>query len=386
MEIGRLPGVTRAIAHGRVTMRERVSIGLAAAAVVFLVLALWATHVIGSAARGPKAPEAVNHSQSVRIAHRVQLTAPGPVYWGALIQNSHEQAPWNMKLVSDFTNLTGKQLSIISWGSSFYSSPYCKGYCGFQTPQFDAVRAYGAIPLFSWAPGWAANVDARIAGGADDSYLRQWAESAKAWGHPFFLRFAWEMNGNWFPWGVLAEHNSPASYVAMWRHVHDIFTSVGATNVTWVWCPNINAPGVTYSRLADLYPGDKYVDWTCLDGYNGDTPWTSFSDLYRQTYQSITQDIAPGKPMLLGEVSSTETGGSKANWITDMFQSLPTVFPMVRALIWWESSSPGPGNRTDWPIESSPGAETAFTAGIDAKPFTSNTFSHLDKSPIPPPS
>ena len=37
-------------------------------------------------------------------------------------------------------------------------------------------------------------------GAAYDSYIRGFATAAKSWGHPFFLRFNWEMNGNWFPW------------------------------------------------------------------------------------------------------------------------------------------------------------------------------------------
>ena len=33
--------------------------------------------------------------------------------------------------------------------------------------------------------------DADIANGSQDAYITQWAEAAKAWGHPFFLRFDW---------------------------------------------------------------------------------------------------------------------------------------------------------------------------------------------------
>ena len=50
------------------------------------------------------------------------------------------------------------------------------------------------------------------------------------------------MNGNWFAWMEGVNGNQPGEYVAAWRHVHDIFTAVGATNVSWVWCPNVD-PG-----------------------------------------------------------------------------------------------------------------------------------------------
>ena len=76
--------------------------------------------------------------------------------------------------------------------------------------------------------------------GRYDEYIREFAEEARAWGHPFFLRFNWEMNGDWFPWSEGVNGNPSGEYVAAWRHVHDIFAAVGATNVTWVWCPFVD--------------------------------------------------------------------------------------------------------------------------------------------------
>ena len=107
---------------------------------------------------------------------------------------------------------------------------------------------------------------------------RQWATAAKAWGHPFFLRFDHEMNGNWqFPWAELLNGNKPGDYVKAWRHVHDMFTSLGATNVSWVWCPNVS--GGSTRPMAQLYPGDAYVDLTQLKQPAGDVgPLRVFHD------------------------------------------------------------------------------------------------------------
>ena len=73
--------------------------------------------------------------------------------------------------------------------------------------------------------------------GRHDAYIRSWARDLKRFGNPVFLRFAQEMNGNWYPWAEDANGNKPGEYARMWRHVHDIFTAEGATNVKWVWCP-----------------------------------------------------------------------------------------------------------------------------------------------------
>jgi mannan endo-1,4-beta-mannosidase len=47
------------------------------------------------------------------------------------------------------------------------------------------------------------------------------------------IGFAPEMNGNWYKWGD--QNTSPATWVAAWRHVVDVFRANGADNVSWLW-------------------------------------------------------------------------------------------------------------------------------------------------------
>jgi hypothetical protein len=303
-------------------------------------------------------------------------------YWGAwenaLVEGKKQEAPFDMSVQEAFETEVGRTASIIHWSAPWFSTQFCGGSCEFQPGDFNKVRTHGSIPFFSWAPGGVSSTDRQIAEGAQDAYVTKWAEAAKAWGHPFFLRFAWEMNGNWFHWGVgnSEANNTAADYVAMWKHVHDVFASVGATNVTWVWCPNIDPAG----SISSLYPGDSYVDWTCLDGYNGDNPWRSFSELFGAPYSTLVA-VAPSKPTIIGETASTEAGGSKASWITQMFGQL---FSNVHGLLWFNKiNESGPGGHSDWPIESSPSATAAFASGIQNGPFAAASYSNLNTSPIP---
>ena len=313
-----------------------------------------------------------------------------PVYWGAWIGSSltGTEAPWDAGAITAFGRDAGKAPSLVNFSSPFancYASP-CTTYA-FPAAEFDTIRGQGAIPFFSWATDalplsgdQSAYRLSTIAAGGQDAYITAWATAARDWGHPFFLRFNWEMNGNWFPWSPGKNGNSAADFVAAWRHVHDIFTRVGATNVTWVWCPNID-PDSVLTPLSSVYPGDAYVDWTALDGYNWNTPWTSFAALFGATYDRITNAIAPSKPMLVGETASTETGGSKAQWITDMFQSLATRFPRIRGLLWFDKLDDG----MDWPIETSASATAAFRAGVADPRYVANTAAALPPGPIAPP-
>jgi mannan endo-1,4-beta-mannosidase len=317
----------------------------------------------------------------------------GPLYWGAWIgdQLTGGQAPWDMSAVSKFEQMTGKPMSLIHFSAPFADCSSSCSFYKFPTSSMQSIRDHGSIPFFSWASqATPASIDqpdfqlSDVIAGRYDSYIREFAEGARDWGHPFFLRFNWEMNGNWFEWSEGVNGNQPGEYVAAWRHVHDIFTQVGATNATWVWCPNVD-PENQFQDLSSLYPGDAYVDWTGLDGYNSGTDparsdhWRTFDQLYADTYQEITEEIAPTKPLVIAEVSSSEQGGSKAAWIDEALSSIPAQYSKVGALLWFEKYDSG----MDWPIETSSAATSAFASAIQNPIYQGNSYSNLDASPIP---
>ncbi|HKF83627.1 MAG TPA: glycosyl hydrolase [Solirubrobacterales bacterium] len=301
--------------------------------------------------------------------------ARDPFLWGALVsdQLSGHQAPWDMGGPRQLEAMLGKRMSLIHFMAPFSqcSDSGCS-YYRFPDEEMETIRNHGSIPFFSWSsqsiPSSEVEPDYQLSdliSGRYDAYIRDWARDAKRWGHPFFLRFNWEMNGDWFPWAEDANGNRPGEYVRAWRHVHDLFGEVGADNPIWVWCPNVDFED-RFRDLASLYPGEAYVEWTCLDGYNSgtnpakDDRWRGFDQLYQHSYEEIVSRVAPGKPMVLGEIASSEQGGSKAQWIADMFSALSARYPKVRGLVWFDKFE----NGMDWPIETSPGAIEAFAAGI----------------------
>ncbi|MEK6276833.1 MAG: glycosyl hydrolase [Actinomycetota bacterium] len=323
---------------------------------------------------------------------------PRKLYWGAHIgdQLTGTAAPYDMGAVSKFAAIAGKGLSMVGVSAAFAdcSSSPCTFY-GFPTTLMEDVRQYGAIPFFTWAsqatpPGGLSQPNFQLSdviSGKHDAYIRSFAAGAKSWGHPFFLRFNPEMNGNWFSWSERRNGNRRGESVAAWRHVHDIFTSVGATNATWVWCPNVNISddSALQHNLRALYPGRKYVDWTCLDGFNwglraGSPGWLSFKQIFRRTYRRVIK-IAPTKPMVLGEVASSDSGGSKAAWIRNMLRTIPNKYRKIRGIIWNDVHD----RDTNWPIETSRSATRAFRRGIGRRVYQPSRFANLAASPIRPP-
>jgi mannan endo-1,4-beta-mannosidase len=227
------------------------------------------------------------------------------------------------------------------------------------TALLDAVTAAGCTPELSWEP-WdpgagkhqAAYTAAQIAGGRYDIYVRGWAEQAAAYGGRFLLRFAHEMNGDWYPWSVGAPGGSPQDYVAAYRRVRGIFDDAGAKRVEWVWCPNVIVNGNT-EAIAQCYPGDQFVDIVGVDGYNfGDLPghhWTQPADLFADSLALLTR-LAPGKQVWINEVGCGDRGGDKARWISEFISWLASTD--VRALVWFEVN--GAGVDADWRLTSSP--------------------------------
>ena len=279
-----------------------------------------------------------------------------PIYWGAYIKGDtygFEDAPFDVRTIAAFESDAGKRVSIVHWGEPWYWGAQ-GGYMPFRRDMAERVRQRGSIPMInwnSWDLGRGGALDqpdfrlSEIIAGRHDAFIRGWARDARAWGYPLFLRFDHEMNGDWFPWSERVNGNAAGEYARMWRHVKAIFDAEGATNVTWVWAPNVVFAAAI--PLASLYPGDAAVDWTGVSGYNwGSNPaqpgavWQSFAQVHRATYDAL-RALAPSKPIMIAETASTEIGGSKAAWITDALKAqLPTSFPQIRAVLWFNWNVP----------------------------------------------
>lgn len=332
--------------------------------------------------------------------HRLDYSPviPPSVYWGAWISGKTyglpSDPPWDMSAVDLFESHAGKKISILHFGIPWYRSGHWpSSYYPFIPSLFDRVRERGIIPLVDWG-SWDLDASSktdqpsfalsRIVRGDHDAYIKQWAAGAKNWGHPLFLRFDWEMNGTWYPWSEARNTNAPGQFVLAWRHVRDIFKQTGATNVTWVWCPNTEYPASL--PLERLYPGDDYVDWVCADVYNSGThpskpdSWKSFDQVFNPTYAHLIK-IAPSKPMMIAELGSTEVGGTKSAWVDDALTTqLSTTYSRVKAVLWFNWNA----EDMDWTIESSPAAQAAFARGISSRIYSSNDFGDLKISPIAP--
>ena len=264
--------------------------------------------------------------------------------------------------LDEVARISGESPSTVLFYKDFLQAP--------PIAELNAVRSRGAVPLITWEPWvWGGGLAQpayaldRIAAGDFDAYITQWGQALASWGQPVQLRFAHEMNGNWYPWAEGVNGNQPGDYVQAWRHVHDVVAATGASNVDWVWSPNVPYFGST--DLAGLFPGAGYVNVVALDGYNWGTSaswssWMSPQDLFAPGIAQL-RTLAPGLPILIAEVASAEAGGSKAQWNTDLVSYLAAQAD-VEGFVWFHMQK-----ETDWRINSSDASAAAFNAALAAR-------------------
>lgn len=278
--------------------------------------------------------------------------------------------------------LLGVKQALVHWHFPMANGRRTDGtlkYIGFQTLA-DSLWRQGQLLVYTWGSwdlaGKTVFPFTEVAAGQHDAYLHSFAQQAATWGHPFFVRLDHEMNGTWAPWFA---GNDPAGFVAMWRHIVDLFRADGATNVTWVWCPNSLSTSTSSSthpsKLPALYPGDDYVDWTGFDGYNWATvrnaSWLTFQQVVSggvaglaDTYGTIAQ-LAPSKPMMLAEWGSSAQGGNKAAWLQDALAIMPQRYPLIRAQTYFQKQD----GTADWPLLATDGTAAAYGTAIKTGPY-----------------
>ena len=326
-------------------------IGAAALAAVAAIIAV--PHLAGRAESGPPptappipgtplpGPEAAEPSAEPAPPPLQRLVPPSR---GVLLGVSNPELPREAGALDDWTAEHGVRPRIVNWFQQWLS-----GETRFRADWAARVADQGAVPMITWEP-WSAPEGelheaeqpevslARIAAGDHDRYVRSFARQVAAYRGPVLLRFMHEMNGHWFSWGAEVNGNTAADFVAAWRHVHRVFRDEGARNVSWVWSINNLESADAEAGIAELYPGDAYVDWVSTSGFNwGEAyDWSSWREadaLYGTTYRALSRF---GKPIMISEIATTDIGGDPEAWATDTLARLRTGYPLVRAVVWYD--------------------------------------------------
>jgi len=199
-----------------------------------------------------------------------------------------------------------------------------------------------------------------IVDGQHDDAFRRIARVLATHPGPVMVRFAHEMNANWYPWAVGVNGNTASDYVAAWRHVHDLMSGIDP-RIQWVWAPATVPWDDQPLPLKDVYPGDDQVDYVGVSGYgHADQDGTRTAT---QTYGPWYDEIRTftKKPAILSEMGAD--GDAKDSWIA----SLPSFLhdrPGIVGFVWYDTSPETTGATGDYRIDDTPAHLAAFRSAL----------------------
>ena len=260
--------------------------------------------------------------------------------------------------IRSFEAMAGKQVAIVMWYHAFV-----EGF-KFPTDVCARLRSAGHFPFIRLEPwsyigknDFSFSLEKMVRGELDQEIL-QWARGLRDFGSPVLHSFGHEMNVSakerWYPWA-----GDSVLYRSACTRLADLFRSVGAENVRWVYSVNEYNPNL----IREFYPGDDLIDYVGIDGFNfGDTQswshWRTFEEVFSDAYQTLRL-VAPGKPVILSEFGSAEIGGDKGRWILDAFHSMKYTFTGVKGFVWFHHLK-----EADWRVNSTEDSLRSFTRAL----------------------
>ena len=326
---------------------------------------------------------------------KAQVLNPSRKYFGL----AADGLPGDSQLFDQKDAVLGQSPSTVEWFQNF-GDPY-------PFAKVDGAWVRGALPVITWmsapadfatAPDLASYSLTAIAAGGQDSYIKAWAASIAVQKMPVVIRFDHEENGNWYPWsigwhkqgigvGVNSPTNTAAAYVSAWQRVWNIFQSYGANNYAiWAYVPSrINTlssygTGMSQSEIvAAGYPGDQFVDWVGVDGYQyNSAESTTYSDTFAASFAAL--ESFSSRPIFVAEMGSAQQAGDQqARWLKQTLAAL-AADPRVISAIYFDNDVTGVHYidglpvRTNWTIDSSEQSVAAVRSGISAGDFRTGIF------------
>ncbi len=258
--------------------------------------------------------------------------------WGAYAGNRTDD-------LASFESLVGREVQIRSVFSGF--DDIFPSYFG------PVVGAKGKTLLLFWESSF--GYDA-ILNGSKDAAIRKYAQDAKTYGFPIILAPFHEMNGDWSAWAGTLNNNTPAKFISAWRHIYDLYKEAGATNVKFALVYNrTSVPDITGNQFEDYYPGDAYVDYVGVDGFNFGNPWVNFNAVFDVPLKKVA---IYNKPIYIFSMGSVP-GPLKAEWIKDGLGVQIYNYP-VEGWVWFHQD----GYDGNWLVNSDPASLAAFKSVI----------------------
>ncbi|KAI9140615.1 glycoside hydrolase superfamily [Paraphysoderma sedebokerense] len=185
--------------------------------------------------------------------------------------------------------------------------------------------------------------------------LSQTCKQAEDLGVGVMLRWAHEMNGEWYPWG-----NRSTLYIATWKRMYSTLKTVSPKTVV-IWSPNVWDYRLDYGSF---YPGDEWVDWVGLSDYHfgnsypyfNEIPnankfvnsFTGHNDYYPQANFYKLFSVLRNKPFMISETAApvaegvrfgagANEGNMKKAWWRQLYNTTTfDIYKNLKMILWFE--------------------------------------------------
>lgn len=264
---------------------------------------------------------------------------PKAIFNYSKVENVENQIDYNFPLLLHYINI----------GEPFDSFPLKGMEDAYNRGQVVELTAQISFNGNDNSPKHNSNFD--YIDGKYDEQIRQFAQEAKGFKHPFLFRLNNEMNTDWCQYSGILLLSDPDMYIKIWQRIYDIFEEEGVDNAIWIFNPHFSPgspsfPPTNWNGDVSYYPGNKYVQMLGITGYNNGTylnevtgeTWRDFDEIYKpmvERYQATYGNF----PWIIAEFASSSVGGDKEKWITDMFKILPK-YKNIKAAVWWSYYDP----------------------------------------------
>jgi hypothetical protein len=190
--------------------------------------------------------------------------------------------------------------------------------------------------------------------GSWDKYISSFSVQAQDYGGPIILIPFEEMNGDWYPWSGTKNNNNPQKHIQAYRYIHNFFKNVPNVKFGWV-INNDSVPDTTENQPELYYPGDDYVDYLGVNGFNFGQPWENFNQIFGKPLELLK---TYRKPIYIFSFACAQ-GSKKAAWITDALSVQIPKYPKIKGWVWFNEKK-----EKDWRVWSDQNSLEAFKAAL----------------------
>lgn len=252
--------------------------------------------------------------------------------------------------------------------------------------------------------------NAQIARGSMDNKFREYAQIAAQFNKPIVLRYAQEMNADYYTWSDARKAgkngkydryrfhdfgNREGDFIASWRHIYDFIKPI-APNMLFFWNPH----NTDVDKYNAYFPSDRYVDYVGFDAYSGSSS-SSKVIAHNQLSNSSANALSKlrsisDKPIIIGEtgINSTHSTGVsgnfpeyRRNWLRDGYTHLANE-AKVKGILYFDvnmadSSSTGQV-ANNWRLSADPEIASTYRNLLLNPRFQAKFKSNNDQTPTDP--